>query len=184
MAHISFFYCSSGGLLATISCLMAFSEEFFLRQNSLQGMIFSVFSCLFFYLTFVVGGGLTVALNLLSIKSIPLGYFYPLINMSFFGIFLGTDSFGISHGSRFFPSITVVYGSGFYEFTGFIFVAAATASLTLFNQTGQLSGSLERIKSRSELKLSRSEIFAVIFGVLLLLVAAIIEALGILSIRI
>jgi hypothetical protein len=99
-------------------------------------MIFSVFSCLFFYLTFVVGGGLTVALNLLSIKSIPLGYFYPLINMSFFGIFLGTDSFGISHGSRFFPSITVVYGSGFYEFTGFIFVAAATASLTLFNQTG------------------------------------------------
>jgi len=143
----------------------------------------SVFLPIFLF-NLVIGGGLTVAINLLSVKSIPLGYFYPLINISLYGIFLGTDSFGISHGSRFFPSITVVYGPGFYELTGFIFIAAATARLTLFNQTGWLSGSLERVKNRNVLKLTRSESYAIIFGVLLLVIAATKETLSILNITI
>lgn len=171
-----------------------FASYYFLPYGVLRGVLpsaelpigntfLSVFLPIFLF-NLVVGGGLTVAINLLSVKSIPLGYFYPLIHVSLYGIFLGTDSFAISHGSRFFPSVTLVYGPGFYELTGFIFIAAATARLTLLNQTGWLSGSLERIKSKKDLKLSRSEILAVIFGALLLLVAAIKEALGIISINI
>jgi hypothetical protein len=133
-----------------------------------------------FLFNVVVGCGLIVALNLLSAESIPLGYLYPLIQIILFGIFLGTDSFAVRYGSRFFPSITtLVNGPGFYELTAFVLVAAATARLTLSNQTGWLGGSFIKIKERKQLKLSRSELLTAIVGVSLLLVAAAIEATGI-----
>jgi len=168
-----------------------FVSYYFLPYGVLRGVFpsanlplgngfFSAFLTIFLF-NLVVGCGLTVALNLLSAKSIPLGYFYPLIQVSIFGIFLGTDSFAISHGSRLFPSITIISGAGFYELTAYTLVAAATARLTLWNQTGWLGGSLERIKTRKELKLERSEVFTATLGVLLLLVAAAIEAISIIG---
>jgi uncharacterized membrane protein SpoIIM required for sporulation len=104
-----------------------------------------------------------------------------LAQVSLFGIFLGTNSFAINQGGRLFPSVTLVTGAGFYEFTAYILVAVATAKLTLWNQTGLLGGSLERIKKTQEIKLARSELSVLVFGVLLLLVAAIIEAGGIMG---
>jgi hypothetical protein len=169
----------------------SFVSYYFLPYSILRGVFpsanlplgndfLSAFLTIFLF-NLVVGCGLTVALNLLSAKSIPLGYFYPLIQISLYGVFLGTDSFAISHGSRLFPSITLVNGAGFYEFTAYVLVATATARLVLWNQTGWLGGSLIKIKERKELKLSRSELFTVTLGVLLLLVAAAIEANGIMG---
>jgi len=103
------------------------------------------------------------------------------VQASLFGIFLGTDSFAISHGGRFFPSLTLVTGAGFYELTAFILVAVSTTKLALWNQTGWLRGNLERIKKTQEIKLARSELFVLVFGVLLLLVATVIEAGGIMG---
>ena len=100
---------------------------------------------------------------------------------SLFGIFLGTDSFAISHGGRLFPSLMLVTGAGFYEITAYVLVAAATERLTLWKQTGWLGGSLQRIKKTQEIKFARSELFVLVFGVLLLLAAAVIEAGGIVS---
>ena len=82
----------------------------------------SAFLIIFFF-NLLVGCGFTVALNLLSAKSVPIGYFYPLVQICLFGIFLGTDSFTLSHGGRFFPSPNLVIGAGFYEFTTYILVA-------------------------------------------------------------
>lgn len=140
----------------------------------------SAFFAIFLF-NLVIGCGFTVAANLISAKSIPLGYLYPLVQVSLFGIFLGTNSFAISQGGRLFPSLTLVTGAGFYELTAYIFVAAAIAKLTLWNQTGLLGGSLERIKKMQEIELSRSELFVLVFGVLLLLVAAVVEAGGIMG---
>ena len=142
----------------------AFREQF--SQRTLCHILFNL----------VGGCGITVAANLISAKSIPLGYLYPLVQVSLFGIFLGTNSFAISQGGRLFPSLTLVTGAGFYELTAYILVAAATAKLTLWNQTGLLGGSLERIKKTHKIKLARSELSVLAFGVLLLLAAAVIEA--------
>jgi len=135
----------------------------------------SAFFAIFLF-NLVVGCGFTVAANLISAKSIPLGYLYPSVQVILFGIFLGTNSFAISQGSRLFPSLTLVTGAGFYELTAYILVAVATAKLTLWNQTGLLGGSLERIKKRQEIELARSELFVLIFGISLLLAGAVIEA--------
>ena len=140
----------------------------------------SAFLIIFFF-NLLVGCGFTVALNLLSAKSVPIGYFYPLVQICLFGIFLGTDSFTLSHGGRFFPSPNLVIGAGFYEFTTYILVVLATAKFTMWNQTGWLSGSLERVKMRRELKLARSEGFTLVLAVLLLVAAAVIEANGIIG---
>jgi hypothetical protein len=134
-----------------------------------------------FTFNLAVGGGFTVAANLLSLKSIPLGYSYPLVQTSLYGIFLGTDSFGVNHGSRFPPSITVVYSPGFYELTGFILLAAATARLTLFSQTGWVDDGLTRVKKRSEIRLSRYEILVVILAILFRMTAAAKESINILA---
>jgi len=144
--------------------------------NSFLSAFFAIF-----LFNLVVGCGFTVGANLISAKFIPLGYLYPLVQVSLFGIFLGTNSFAISEGGRLFPSLALVTGAGFYELTAYILVAVATAKLTLWNQTGLLGGSLERIKKTREIKLVRSELFVLVFGVLLLLAAAVMEAGGIMG---
>ena len=145
--------------------------------NSLPGVLLTIFA-----FNLVVGCGLTVAMNLLSVKSIPVGYFYPLVQIGLFGIFLGTDSFAVSHGTRFFPSVAFVGMPGFYEFTAYILFAAATAKFSLWNQTGWLGGAIERVKERKELRLAQSELFTMIMGALFLLLGAVMEANGILGI--
>jgi len=62
-----------------------------------------------FLFNLIVGCGFIVATNFISAKSISLGYVYPLVQASLFGIFLGTDSFAISHGGRLFPSLMLVH---------------------------------------------------------------------------
>jgi uncharacterized membrane protein SpoIIM required for sporulation len=144
--------------------------------NSFLSAFFAIF-----LFNLVVGCGITVAANLISAKSIPLGYLYPSVQVCLFGIFLGTNSFATSQGGRLFPSLTLVTGAGFYELTAYVLVAVATAKLTLWNQTALLGGSLERIKKMQKLELTRAELFVLVFGVLLLLVAAAIEAGGIMG---
>ena len=96
-------------VLLTVAWFVSF---YFLPYGILRGVFpspylplgnsfFSVFFAIFLF-NLLVGCGLSVALNLLSAKSIPLGYLYPLIQVSLFGIFLGTDSFAITHGSKLF----------------------------------------------------------------------------------
>jgi len=168
-----------------------FAAYYFLPYEVLKGVFpssylplgngfLSAFFAIFLF-NLVIGCGITVAANLISAKSIPLGYLYPLVQVSLFGIFLGTNSFVISHGGRLFPGLTLVTGAGFYELTAYILVAVATAKLTLWNQTALLGGSLERIRKMQEIKLARAELFVLVFGVLLLLVAAVIEAGGIMG---
>jgi uncharacterized membrane protein SpoIIM required for sporulation len=148
-----------------------FPSSYLPLGNSFLSAFFAIF-----LFNLVVGCGITVAANLISAKSIPLGYLYPSVQVCLFGIFLGTNSFAISQGGRLFPGLTLVTGAGFYELTAYTLVAVATAKLTLWNQTALLGGSLERIKKMQELELARAELFVLVFGVLLLLVAAVIEA--------
>jgi hypothetical protein len=147
----------------------------------LGNTFFSVFLTIVLF-NLIVACGFTIVANLLSVKSFPLGYFYPLIQIILYGIFLGTDSFGISHGNRLFPSLTVFNGAGPYELTTYILIAAATAKISVYNQTGWMGGSFLRNRKLSEIKLSHSETFAIALGILLLFIAAIIEALGILQV--
>jgi len=144
--------------------------------NSFLSAFFAIF-----LFNLVVGCGFTVAANLISAKHFPIGYLYPLVQVSLFGIFLGTNSFAVSQGGRLFLGARLITGSGLYEISAYVFVAAATARLTLWNQTGWLGGSLERIKKTQEIKLARSELFVLAFGVVLLLAAAVIEAGGIMG---
>jgi len=140
-----------------------------------------IFSRIFLF-NLAVAVGFIVALNLFSVKSIPLGYFLPLIQICLYGIFLGTDSFAVSHGSKFLPSLTIVGQAGFYEFTAYILIAAATSRITLWNQTDWLGGGLTRVKKRSEINLSHLEISIVVLGVFLLLMAAVKETTDILRV--
>lgn len=131
-----------------------------------------------FSFNFVVACGLTSALNLLSAKSFPAGYLYPIITSSLLGVFCGTNSFAISQGGRLFFGVKLLTGSGLYELTAYIFVAAATARLTVWNQAGWLSGDLERVNQKP-VKPTKSEMPVLAFGILFLLAAAAIEAHGI-----
>jgi hypothetical protein len=96
-------------LLLTV---MWFLSYYFLPFGLLRGVfpqanlpvgndLLSAFLAIFIY-NLAVGGGFSVAANLLSLKSIPLGYAYPLVQTSLYGIFLGTDSFGVNQGADFF----------------------------------------------------------------------------------
>lgn len=178
-------------LCFTFLTIVWFVSYYFLPYGILKGVIpsanlplgntfLSTFLTIFLF-NLIAACGFTVAANLLSVKSVPLGILYPMVQTCLFGIFLGTDSFGISHGGRLFPSISIVTGAGFYELTAYVLVASATAKFTLLNQTGWLSGNLERVKTRHDLKLTRADVLALILGVILLLVAAIIESKGILT---
>ena len=52
-----------------------------------------------------LASGLIVVANLFRVKDIPLGYLPVLFHWSLYGLFLGTDSFGISRGVRATPSL-------------------------------------------------------------------------------
>ncbi len=143
--------------------------------DSFLSALFAIFS-----FNLVVACGLTAAINLLSAKSVPAGYLYPMIMSCILGILRGTDSFAISQGGRLFLGAKLLTGAGLYEITAYVFIAAATARLTLWNQTGWLSGRLERVNQKPN-KLTRLELLVLMVGVLFLFAAAIIEANGIMS---
>lgn len=106
-----------------------------------------------------------------------MGYCFTFIIMILYGVLLGTNSF-IDGDAKIFPSMEFFTRAGFYELNAYVLIAAATAKLTMWNQTGWLSGNLERVKTRRSLKLKKTEVSVLIIGIVLLLIAAIIESIG------
>jgi len=70
---------------------------------------------------------LVVLVNFIRYRDrFPLGYITPLGLITFYAIFLGTNSFSIPMAERMAPTLAVLGRGGPYEMTAFILIAVAT----------------------------------------------------------
>lgn len=120
----------------------------------------------------IVAGGLIILGNTVRVNETPVGFIIPLAHAALFGLFLGTDSFAVSHGGPVQPSITTALLSpGTYEITAYVAIATATARFTLVAQHRWLTNRAEHVASWRDLSLSASE-WALLAGAVGLLVLA------------
>jgi hypothetical protein len=76
---------------------------------------------------FIILGSLVIKIN-----GIPFGYLVALYNLTFYGLFVGTNSFAIPYAHRMAPTFEILRRSGPYEMAALLLLAAATGSWPLF----------------------------------------------------
>lgn len=131
-----------------------------------------------------VAGGIVLAANLFRVGRFPLGYFAVLLNWLLYGLFLGTNSFGVVRDRPTAPSLVrLVRSTGFTELTGFTLLAAATAGIFLFRQRTIFQLRAERVRGWRGIRLSATEWWGVALALLLLAGSAAREAASILGIH-
>jgi len=78
----------------------------------------------------VLASGFIIAANLFRVKWFPLGYFPVLFHWFLFGLFLGSNSFGVSKGEKLAPSLFHLFQStGFMEITAYTLVATGSINV-------------------------------------------------------
>lgn len=129
----------------------------------------------------IIAGGLIVVANLFRIRWFPLGYLVICIHWSGYGLFLGTNSFDIDQGAKVAPSLVHLLSSaGFFEISGFTFIAAATINLYMFKQETFLQMTAEKTRQWDLNRLKRNEIVSLALGIGLIFLGAYKESLNIL----
>jgi len=130
-----------------------------------------------FVTNMIVGCGLVTGANLTRVGRLPLGYMIVMIHSVLYAVLLGTNSFGIRAAERLAPSLmTAVGGSGAFEITAYILVAAATSGNVVWKQRSWLSWHSERVGSPRTWRLSPAEWGFVVAAILLLAAANFREA--------
>jgi hypothetical protein len=93
---------------------------------------------------------------------------------------LGSGSFTLSDAGKEIPSlIALIYKNGFYEISGYTFIAAASIKLFMYRQKAVFSLKAEKVKQWSDVRLSGLEIAVFIAGVALILFGNYFEAINI-----
>lgn len=129
----------------------------------------------------IIAGGIIIAANLFRIRWFPLGYLVICIHWMSYGLFLGTNSFDIDQGAKIAPSLVHLLSSaGFFEISGFTFIAAATINLYMFKQETFLQLSAKKTRRWNLKRLKRNEIVSLVLGIGLIFLGAYKESLSIL----
>lgn len=160
----------------------------FLPERALQGLFPAgrvlpedgswghVFVFILFY-NAVIAGGLIIGANLLRVGWFPLGYLPLLAHWLLFGLFLGTNSFGVSKEAKLSPSLLHLTGTtGFIEISAYTFLAAASSGLFLYRQQSWMNWKTSKERSWRELRLSGCEVLTLGVAVALIIVGAYREA--------
>ncbi|MFC7046058.1 hypothetical protein ACFQH6_12120 [Halobacteriaceae archaeon GCM10025711] len=130
----------------------------------------------------VLGMGSILFGNHFRIGTVPLGYVAPLFWAALYGIFLGTNSFGVSAGGKIAPTVAVLWTrSGALEITSYLVVAAATYRLVVWQKPSLFARTSEKIRRIRDIPLDRTEIALLVLGFVLLGIANWREAVDILG---
>jgi hypothetical protein len=111
---------------------------------------------------------------LLALKRLSLGYVLAWGNFGLFGVFLGTNSFGNPRPEPVAPGLDVFAGTGVWEISAYLLVAAALANRYRFRQDGWLSGSMTRV-SRAEKRWTHGQWATLVVAACLIVLTAWIE---------
>ena len=136
---------------------------------------------LFFNLGIMASIGL--GLNLMTIRGFPQGYFVPIMLGIVSGLFLGTNSFVAMDLStiQFREGQAIGITIGGLEMLGYICLLASTVKFGMYQYDSwwRWNEKPRKIMSLKDIRLSRSEIFCFVFGVILIVIAAYRESYGI-----
>ncbi len=111
---------------------------------------------------------------LLAVRRLSLGYILAWGNFALFGIFLGTNSFGNPRPEPLAPRLEVFTGTGVWEISAYVLVAAALANRYRFRQRGWLSSATTRI-SRAGSRLTNGQRATLIVAAVLIVMTAWVE---------
>lgn len=129
----------------------------------------------------IIAGGIVFAANLFRIRWFPLGYLVIFIHWTSYGLFLGTNSFDIDQGTKIAPSLVhLLHSPGFFEITGFTFIAAATINLYIYHQETFFQMNAEKTRQWTLKRLKSEEIVCLFLGIGLIFLGAYKESLSIL----
>lgn len=120
---------------------------------------------------------LIVLANLFRIGRFPLGYAPVLFHWTMYGLFLGTNSFGVVRDRLTTPDpIALVRSPGFVELTAYTFIAAATIGLHLYEQDSIWQLRATRVHQWKDVALRRCEVATLAVAMLLIVGSGAVEA--------
>src|ERR671935_596363 len=132
----------------------------------------------------VVGGTALAVSSCFRLGRVPLAYLAPWAWFALYGIALGTNSFAITTpGMRVAPQIDIAWTHvGLRELSAYLLAAAALADRHLWFQRSVWDWRLSRVRSWTDLRLSRAELVLLAGAVSLLAWSAATEAAQIVAI--
>lgn len=143
--------------------------------------LWSVFFRIFAY-NLLIAGGLIALANLFRVGEFPLGYVVALSHWILFGLFLGTNSFTIAHGSKLPPApLLLITRSGFYEISAYSMIAAATTGLFIYHQSSWLNWRTEKQRDWKQIYISMGERVMLLAAVVILIASNLYEAISIMQ---
>jgi len=117
-----------------------------------------------------------LGLNLTNIKGFPQGYFIPITLGIVSGLFLGTNSFVAMDLStiQFREGQALGFTIGGIEMLGYICLVASTVKFGIYqyNSWWQWNEKPHKVMNLKDIRLSKSEIYCFVFGVILIVIAA------------
>jgi hypothetical protein len=125
-----------------------------------------------------VGGTALMLSSFFRLGRVPLAYLAPWAWFALYGIALGTNSFAITTpGMRVAPQVEVAWNHvGLRELSAYLLAAAALADRHLWFQRSVWDWRLARVRSWTDLRLSRPEVVLLVAAVGLLAWSAATEA--------
>jgi hypothetical protein len=132
------------------------------------GTFCEVFSRILTY-NLLVAAGLIAAANLFRVGRVPLGYVPVLLHWIGYGLFLGTNSFGMPRERSTSVSVwALVTSPGFTELTAYTFVAVSTAGCVIYGQDSWLTLRATRYRDWTDIRIQPLEALLLVAAVLLL----------------
>ena len=120
----------------------------------------------------LMAGSLIVLANrIYRYKGFPLGYIIPLVWLTIYAIFLGTNSFSIPLPERMAPSLAVFGRTGLYEIAAYTLVAVATYSINLYEVTRFIPPTYEPVTPKPKFSLTLEQWVGFSLGIAILLTA-------------
>ena len=112
--------------------------------------------------------------NLQQFRRIPIGYIVPIVLGITTGLVSGTNSFAASDLKQFnaLDGMALGMGIGGIEMLAYVLVISATANIGLYNYESLKQRHGEKLKNLRDIKLSMSETFCLVLGVLMIIFAA------------
>jgi len=124
-----------------------------------------------------------LGLNLMTIKGFPQGYFVPIMLGVVSGLFLGTNSFVAMDLSAipFREGQAIGFTIGGLEMFGYICLIASTVKFGVYqyNSWWRWNEKPHKAMNLKDIRLSKSEIFCFVAGMLLIVIAAYRESYGV-----
>jgi hypothetical protein len=121
-------------------------------------------------------GSICILLDLQRVRAMPLGYLVTLFLGMTTGLFLGTNSLAALdlRGVPFLPGTATGLKIGGAETLGYVCLIAATARISIYQRQTwwRWKERFVRVRSLRDVRLTRPELFVLVLGFVLIVVAA------------